>query len=100
MNFNGFDEQSKKGKPCLILIIQIKEDNFFCISNLYFFSGLHPRYMEVPRLVTYTTATATLDPSPVCNLSTARGNAKILNPLREARDQTCVLVDASQIRFH
>ena len=25
---------------------------------------------------------------------------RILNPLREARDQTCVLVDASQIHFH
>ena len=32
--------------------------------------------------------------------TTAYGNAGwILNPLSEARDQTCVLMDASQIRF-
>uniref|UniRef100_A0A8D1AZ61 MAP kinase-activating death domain protein n=1 Tax=Sus scrofa TaxID=9823 RepID=A0A8D1AZ61_PIG len=38
------------------------------------------------------------DPSQVCNLCCPRQH-QILNPLSEARDRTCVLVDASQIRF-
>ena len=60
--------------------------------------------MEVPRLgvrselqlLAYTTATATPDPSFVCNLHHSSWQHQILNPLSEARDGTCVLVD---VRF-
>ena len=63
--------------------------------------------MEVPRLgvelelwlLAYTTATATRDPSHVYDLHHSSGQRQILNPLREARDQTCGLTDASQIHF-
>ena len=63
--------------------------------------------MEVPRrgvelelqLPAYTTATATQDPSLICDLYYSSGQCWILNPLSEARDQTCVLMDASQIPF-
>ena len=59
--------------------------------------------MEVPRLgiklelqlLAYATATATRDPSMI--YTTAHG---LPDPLNDARDQTCVLMDASQIRFH
>ena len=58
--------------------------------------------MEVPRLrvkselqlPAYTTATATQDPSLVCDLH--HSSRQFLNLLNEARDGTCVLMDASQ----
>ena len=64
--------------------------------------------MEVPRLgikselqpPAYTTAIATQDPSHVCDLYLSLGQCWILNPVSEARDWTCVLMDTSRIRFH
>ena len=65
--------------------------------------------MEVPRLGVepelplpanaYTTATATPDPSCVCNLHQSSQQHQILNLLREARDQTHTFMDTSQIRY-
>ena len=62
--------------------------------------------MEVPRLgdeselqlLAYATATARQGPSCVCDLRDSSQQRQILNPLSKARDPTCVLVDASQIR--
>ena len=64
--------------------------------------------MEVPRrgvkselqLSVYTTATAMLDLSHLCDLYHSLQQHWILNSLSKARDQTCDLMDASQIRFH
>ena len=64
--------------------------------------------MEVPRLgvqlellpMAYTTATAMQDLSRICNLHNSSQQCQILNLLNEARDRTCVLMDASQIHFH
>ena len=75
---------------------------FFC------FLGLHLWYMEVPRLgvkselqlPAYITATAMQDLSGVCDLFHSSWQCQILNLLNEARDQTWVLMDASQIHFH
>ena len=39
------------------------------------------------------------DPSHVCNLHHSSQQHQILNPLSEARNQTCILMDASQIHF-
>ena len=63
--------------------------------------------MEVPRLgvesklqlPAYTTDTATQDLSQVCNPHHSSWQCQILNALSEARDQTCILSDASQIHF-
>ena len=63
--------------------------------------------MEFPRLgvqselepLAYAIATATQDLSCVCNLHHSSWQCQILNPLGEARDQTYVLMDASQILF-
>ena len=41
------------------------------------------------------TATATQDPSLVCDLYPSSWQHQILNPLREARDRTCVFTDTS-----
>ena len=48
-------------------------------------------------LLAYTTATATADPSRVCNLHYSSWQLHILNPLSEARDQTCILMDTSWV---
>ena len=64
--------------------------------------------MEVPRigvelelqLPAYTTATAMLDPSWVCNLHRSSQRCWILNPLIEAREQTHVLLGTSWFVNH
>ena len=61
--------------------------------------------MEVPRLGVKSemqlpasaTTTVTQDPSHVFNLHHSSRQCQILNPLREVRDQTQVLMDASRI---
>ena len=78
---------------------------FFFLS--FVFLGLHPQPMEVLRLgaesqlflLSYTTATAAPDPSSVCDLHHSSRQHRILNPLSEARDPTCVLMVSSQIHF-
>ena len=71
------------------------------------FLGSHLRYMVVPRLgvesklqlPASTPATATLDPSHICDLYHSLRQRQILNPLSEARDGTRILMDASQVCF-
>ena len=75
--------------------------------SIYAFIGPHTWHMEVCRLrvklelelPAYTTATATRDLTCVCDLHNSSQQCRILNPLIEARDQICVLMDASQILF-
>ena len=63
--------------------------------------------MEVPRLgviselwlLAYAIATAMPDLSCVCNLHHSSWQYQILNPLRDARDQTWVFMDASQVCY-
>ena len=69
------------------------------------FLGLPLWRMEFPRLgveselqpLTYTTATAMSDSSCICNLRHSSLQHQILNPLNEARDWTCVLMDTMGI---
>ena len=76
-----------------------------CLFVCFFFLGLHSRHMEVPRLgveselkpLAYTTATATWDPSCVCDPHHCSPQCQILNPLREARDRTGILMDPRQV---
>ena len=64
--------------------------------------------MEVPRLgvelelqpPAYTTATAMPDPSCIRDLHHSSPHHQILNPLREARDRTHVLMDTSRVCYH
>ena len=51
------------------------------------------------RAAAYTTATAIPDASLIYNLHHSSQPCGILNLLREARNQTCFLMGASQIRF-
>jgi len=76
---------------------------FFC---LFVLSGAVPWHMEVPRLglsselqlPAYARATATWDPSCICDLHHSSQQRQIPNPLSEARDQTRNLMVPSQIR--
>ena len=75
--------------------------------SFFVFLGPRPLHMEVPRLEVeselqlpaYTTATATQDPSRICDLHHSSQQRWVLNPLSQARDRTCVLMDVSQICF-
>ena len=63
--------------------------------------------MKIPRLgveselwlLAYTTATATRDPSLLCNLHHSSQQCWILNPLSKARDRTCNVMVPSWICF-
>ena len=67
----------------------------------FLFLQLHPRHVEVPRLgvewelqpPARTTATATQDPSHICNLRSSLQQRQILNPKIEAKDQTHIFTD-------
>ena len=64
--------------------------------------GPHPQHKEVPRvgvqselqLLGYATATATSDPSHVCDLHHSSWQRRILNPLSETGDWWCNLMVA------
>ena len=74
---------------------------FFCL----FLLGPHPWHMEVPKLGikselqlwVHTTVTETPDLSCICDLHCSSWQYQILNPLSEARDQTCILMDTSRV---
>ena len=69
---------------------------FVCLFIILFMSflGLHLQHMEIPRLGVKSelylpacaTATATPDPSCICDLYHSSQQRRILNPLSEARD--------------
>ena len=49
------------------------------------------------QLLAYTTATAMWDPGCLCDLHHSLWQRRILNPLSEARDRTCILMDTSWV---
>ena len=73
----------------------------------FFLLGPHVQHMEVPRLgvelvlqlLAYATATATWDPSSICDLHHSSQQPQILNPLSKARDPTLILMDISQVCY-
>ena len=82
----------------------------FCLGFLLFcfflvFLGPCLQHMEVPKLEVrlelqlpaYTIATATQDLSCVCNLHSSSQQRETLNPLMEARDGTCALMDTGRV---
>ena len=69
----------------------------------FFFLGLYLRHTKVPRLGVElvpqlpTTATAMPDPSCNFNLHCSSWQHQTLNPLREARDRTHIIMDTSWV---
>ena len=76
-----------------------------CVCVCFVVLGPQPQHMEVPRLrvkpelelLAYVTATATQDPSRICDLQHSSWQHRILNPLSKARDQTLILMDISRV---
>ena len=58
-----------------------------------------PRLGEEFELEPLASATAMPDLSRVCDLHHSSWQSWILNLLSKARDQTCILMDSSRIRF-
>ena len=84
--------------------------SFFFFSFLFFIFGLFRASLvanggsqarvRIGAIATgLYTATAVPDLSCFCDLHCGSPQRQILNPLSNARDQTCILIDASQIRF-
>ena len=81
---------------------------FFSFFFPSFFLGPYIQCMAVSRLgveselqlLAYTTATATWDPSCICNLHHSSRQCQIPGPPSKARDRTCILMDTSQILLH
>ena len=86
----------------LYLVIQVFLGVFLFLF-LFYFLRPHLWHMEIPRLgaeselqlLAYTTATALPNPSRVCDLCHWSQQCWI-----EARDQTHIFMDTSQIRYH
>ena len=97
-----------KKKSFKTAIAQFRESYSLFGFVLFCFLGPHLWPMEVPRLgfeselqqSAYTASTATQDLSHVCNLHHSSGQHQILKPLSEARDQTRILMDTSQVCYH
>ena len=81
------------------LIKKINNSMYLFIHS--FFIWPHLQHMEVPglrvkselQLPAYATATATPDPSHICDLYCSLQQCQILNSLREARNCICILMD-------
>ena len=82
----------------------LQSESFVC---LFWFLGPHPKHMEVPslgveselQLPVYTTVSAKWDLSCTCDLYPSSQQRPILYPLSEARDQTPILSDTSQVHY-
>ena len=82
-----------------------KISSSFFFFGLFVSLGLHSWHMEVPRpgvkweLPAYprAKATATHNPSHICDLHHSSWQHQILNSLSEAKDRTRILVDAGQV---
>ena len=91
----------------IYLTRQFSTEVLFTYLFTALFLGSHPWHMEVPRLgvklelqlPVYTTATATPDPSRVCDLHHSSWQCQILNPLSEARDRIRNLMVPSWMHF-
>ena len=69
-------------------------DFFVCFFG--FFLGVK---LEL-QLPVYATATATQNPSHICDLHDSSGQHQILNTQSGARDQTSILIDTSWAHYH
>ena len=98
-------QKKKKKKKKIPNVLSFFPFFFF----FFFFFGLFRAdlwHMKVPRigveleLWLLATATATPDPSHVCDLHHSSWQPRIFNPLSGTRDRTCILMDTSRIHYY
>ena len=95
--------KSLKSRTVLFTSLPLLFFKFWVFFKFFCFLGPYLQHMEIPRLgvelalqpPAYTTATAMPDLSRVCDLHYSSRQRLILNPLREARNQTCNLMVTS-----
>ena len=83
---------------------KVQDSVFFVVVVWFFFSFYYTsgrcriRWVESElQRPAHATDTAMWDPSCVCDLHHSSWQRRILNPLREARDRTCILMDTSRV---
>ena len=82
--------------PCVHIVLRD-----LLLSSLFFraapagYGGSQAKGQSELQLPVYTTATASRNPSLICDLHHSSRPCWILDPVREARDRTCILVDTS-----
>ena len=89
----------------IITVAVITLNFFFFFFFFFFLFRAEPSALEALRLgvqlnselPTYTTATRTPDPSCACDPRHSSWQCWILNPLIQARDQTCILMDTGRM---
>ena len=87
--------------PIYRLPLPLSHPQPLATADLFFFLGPHLWPMDVSRLgvklqlqlQTYPMATAMPDPNRICDLHHSLQQHRILNPLSETRDRTCILMD-------
>ena len=88
----------------------VLDGNIYIYIFFLVFLGPHLQHVGAPRIgvkselqlpaYATTTATATWDPSHVCNLHHRSQQCWLLNPLMEARERTRVLMDTSWVSYY
>ena len=81
----------------LLLLFSLSLFFFFFRAAPMAFGGSQDGAKLELQLPAYATATASWDPSPICDLHHSSLQCQILNPLSEARDGTHILMDTSQV---
>ena len=72
---------------------------FFFVLELWHMEFLSLGIQSELKLPAHTTASATPDPSHVCNEHCSSQHHWIFNPLSEAMDQTHIFMDTSRVRY-
>ena len=103
-------ENNLKKNGCVYMYNWISRNYHNIVHQLLFplppvFLGLHLQHVGAPgvgvklelQLLAYTRATATVDPSHICDVHYSSQQQWILNPLSEARGRTCNLMDTSWV---
>ena len=95
---------NRRGEWASLSCSWIYWEGFFFLCS-FSFLGPHQQHIEIPRLgvkselqlPAYTTDTAMQDSSHTCDLYHSSWQYWVLNPLSEARDPTCILMDNSWV---
>ena len=107
---NIFLHGDKEPSPSLCWVVQLSWEHIFFLFLFFFFFAfleLQTWHMEVPRLgvkleqklPAYTTATVMWNLRHLSDLHHTSQQCWILNPMSEARDQTCILTDTSWVCY-